>query len=82
MNRTRRHLAFIWISVAMMVAYGLPLLGQGGNGGQGGETRAKLPKRLRLGSLAATESVPTKWIRRNFRSSAPGGLISTNRIPP
>jgi hypothetical protein len=44
MNRTRRHLAFIWIGVAMMVAYGLPLLGQGGNGGQGGETRAKVPE--------------------------------------
>jgi hypothetical protein len=49
MNRTRRHLAFIWISVAMMVAYGLPLLGQGGNGGQGGETRAKVPEAPSIG---------------------------------
>jgi hypothetical protein len=81
MNRTRRHLAFIWISVAMMVAYGLPLLGQGGNGGQGGETRAKLPEAPSIGffgsyRVGADKMDPSKlpfigaW-RINFDRSDP-----------
>jgi hypothetical protein len=81
MNRTRRHLAFIWISVAMMVAYGLPLLGQGGNGGQGGETRAKVPEAPSIGffgsyRVGADKMDPSKlpfigaW-RINFDRSDP-----------
>jgi hypothetical protein len=81
MNRTRRHLAFIWISVAMMVAYGLPLLGQGGNGGQGGETRAKEPEAPSIGffgsyRVGADKMDPSKlpfigaW-RINFDRSDP-----------
>jgi hypothetical protein len=81
MNRTRRHLAFIWIGVTMMVAYGLPLLGQGGNGGQGGETRAKLPEAPSIGffgsyRVGADKMDPSKlpfigaW-RINFDRSDP-----------
>jgi hypothetical protein len=81
MNRTRRHLAFIWIGVAMMVAYGLPLLGQGGNGGQGGETRAKVPEAPSIGffgsyRVGADKMDPSKlpfigaW-RINFDRSDP-----------
>ena len=81
MNRTRRHLAFIWIGVAMMVAYGLPLLGQGGNGGQGGETRAKVSEAPSIGffgsyRVGADKMDPSKlpfigaW-RINFDRSDP-----------
>lgn len=81
MNRIRRHLAFIWIGVAMMVAYGLPLLGQGGNGGQGGETRAKVPEAPSIGffgsyRVGADKMDPSKlpfigaW-RINFDRSDP-----------
>jgi hypothetical protein len=81
MNRTRRHLAFIWIGVTMMVAYGLPLLGQGGNGGQGGEARAKLPEAPSIGffgsyRVGADKMDPSKlpfigaW-RINFDRSDP-----------
>ena len=81
MNRTRRHLVFIWIGVAMMVAYGLPLLGQGGNGGQGGETRAKVPEAPSIGffgsyRVGADKMDPSKlpfigaW-RINFDRSDP-----------
>ena len=81
MNRTRCHLAFIWISVAMMVAYGLPLLGQGGNGDQGGETRAKVPEAPSIGffgsyRVGADKTDPSKLLfigawRINFDRSDP-----------
>jgi len=81
MNRTRRQFAVVWIGMALILAYGLPLLGRGGRGGQAGEARAKLAEAPLIGffgsyRVAADKTDPSKlpiigaW-RINFDKSDP-----------